>query len=352
MLKELSKYNNLGTPSYFYDFFSLINKDKKITEQEIKEYFFNKTIDNRQVFDGCIPLLKILDIINIDEIQKTISINPLYKETITSFDIFKENILESFLSKYQKDSDFYKIFIDYTFEKLYSKTILINASAFKLKYMNIKRFLIDFNFLIHHPNESYYLINKIYIKLFNKYILAQISNDKENQEIDINDKEEEAPKVFISYSWDDENHKGWVLNLANKLAENGVDPIFDRYELQPGSNAPYFMEKALRDADKVLIIFTENYQTKAMGRKGGVGYEYSILNAEICKNITDNKKYIPILRSGSMQTSIPPFMQQFISIYMIDNSQYNGQIKEILHCIFDKPLIPKPKIGEKPDYVK
>jgi hypothetical protein len=126
-------------------------------------------------------------------------------------------------------------------------------------------------------------------------------------EVSSDEKAEIPPKVFISYSWDNDEYKDWVLNLANNLAENSIEPILDRYELRPGDNAPYFMETALKESDKVLIIFTENYQIKAMGKRGGVGYEYSILNAEICKNITDNKKYIPILRSGTTETSIPPF---------------------------------------------
>ena len=195
-------------------------------------------------------------------------------------------------------------------DNTYNKAVLINSSSFKLKYMNIKRFLIDFDFLIIHPDENYYFINKLYIDLFNKYILSQITHNKDKQEVSSDEKAEIPPKVFISYSWDNDEHKDWVLNLANNLAENGIEPILDRYELRPGANAPYFMETALKESDKVLIIFTENYQTKAMGRRGGVGYEYSILNAEICKIITDNKKYIPILRSGTEETSIPPFLQQ------------------------------------------
>ena len=77
--------------------------------------------------------------------------------------------------------------------------------------MNIKRFLIDFDFLIIHPDENYYFINKLYIDLFNKYILSQITHNKDKQEV----------------SWDNDEHKDSVLNLANNLAENGIEPILD-----------------------------------------------------------------------------------------------------------------------------
>ena len=41
-----------------------------------------------------------------------------------------------------------------------------------------------------------------------------------------------TPTVFISYSWDDEFHKGWVRELADKLIENGIDVYLDQYDLE------------------------------------------------------------------------------------------------------------------------
>ncbi len=161
----------------------------------------------------------------------------------------------------------------------------------------------------------------------------------------------ENPKVFISYSWDNEEHKTWILNFAKRLRENGIEIILDRYELQAGKNIPHFMEQALEKADKVLVIFTPNYKLKADGRNGGVGYEYSILNNEIAKNITNNSKYIPVIKEGTFDTSVPSFMQQFITIDITNNFQYEEKIKEITLSIYNKPIIKKPTIGLKPDYI-
>ena len=30
------------------------------------------------------------------------------------------------------------------------------------------------------------------------------------------------PKLFISYSWSNQDHEKWVINLANELVENGI----------------------------------------------------------------------------------------------------------------------------------
>lgn len=127
------------------------------------------------------------------------------------------------------------------------------------------------------------------------------------------------PIVFISYSWDDEDHKNWILKLAKRLSENGVEVILDRWELKPGSNVLYFMDQAIPKADKVLIIFTPNYKLKAEKRQGGVGYEYSILNMALYKKIADNEKFIPVLKSGSFDESIPDFIQQFIAVWNCNN---------------------------------
>lgn len=53
----------------------------------------------------------------------------------------------------------------------------------------------------------------------------------------------DVPKVFISYSHDSIKHKQWVLNLATRLRNNGIDAILDQFELKPGDDIPHFMEK-------------------------------------------------------------------------------------------------------------
>ena len=156
------------------------------------------------------------------------------------------------------------------------------------------------------------------------------------------------PSVFISYSWDSEEHKKWVLDLTKRLFDKRVHVILDQFELRAGTNMIHFMETAIKQADKVLIVFTPNYKSKADKRQGGVGYEYSILNAELYHQITTNEKFIPILKSGEITDSIPSFMQQFIAVNMTDQGMYEEKVKELVYAIYEKPLIEKPQLGENP----
>ena len=157
-----------------------------------------------------------------------------------------------------------------------------------------------------------------------------------------------APKVFISYSWDNVAHQNWVLELANQLVAKGVDVTLDQYELQLGANLSHFMERAVADADKVLLILTENYKAKAEGRTGGVGYEYSMINSALYKTQTNNKKFLPILRGTDRENSTPIFVDAFVNLDMRSDAQFDQQLEELLRTIFNKPKVVKPSIGPPP----
>ncbi|WP_433630262.1 toll/interleukin-1 receptor domain-containing protein [Chryseobacterium cucumeris] len=158
-----------------------------------------------------------------------------------------------------------------------------------------------------------------------------------------------GPVVFISYSWDDEEHKDWVLKLANRLSGDGVEVILDRFYLRPGANLQYFVENNLGRAHRVIIIFTPNYKLKADKRAGGVGYEYSIMNVELYNNMTKNEKFIPLLRKGNMSDSIPTFMQQFIHIDVSNDENGENSYNDLIREIYNEPEIKIPKIGKKPN---
>lgn len=111
---------------------------------------------------------------------------------------------------------------------------------------------------------------------------------------------------------------------------------------------PFFVESSISKAERIIIIFTPNYKLKADKRAGGVGYEYSIMNAGLYKNQTANEKIIPILRDGNMETSIPEFMQQFIHIDIRNNENYENSYNDLIREIYNEPAIQKPALGNKP----
>jgi hypothetical protein len=113
------------------------------------------------------------------------------------------------------------------------------------------------------------------------------------------------PKAFMSYSWESDSHKGWVIQFATRLRGDGVDVTLDRWHVQPGDQLPAFMERAARENDYVLIICTPHYADRSNRRLGGVGYEGDIFTAEVL-NTRNEKKFIPIFRAGQNWLAAAP----------------------------------------------
>lgn len=156
-------------------------------------------------------------------------------------------------------------------------------------------------------------------------------------------------KVFISYSWDDEKHKEWVLNLANDLSEH-AHIFLDQYDLKPGKIINLYVEEKIRESDKVLIIMTPQYASKADKREKGAGYEYSIINTDLASNLEIYKneiKYIPILRIGEANESVPTYLKQFHYHDMTTDSDYIKKFLELTKILFDVSLTPRPSFERK-----
>jgi hypothetical protein len=165
---------------------------------------------------------------------------------------------------------------------------------------------------------------------------------------DLPPREPGAPRVFISYSWDSELHKAWVLELAKLLKSHGIDIILDRWHLRPGFDRTYFMEQAVAQSDYVVIICTENYAVKANSRTGGVGYESLIITAEVARQaLTD--KFIPVLRQGTFDKSLPLYLGSRIGVDLQGDPYNDDNYEELLRQLHGEPIVAPP-IGKKPDF--
>ena len=67
MLEELRIYKNLGTPEYFFELANLLANDANDvwTVKKIQKYFFNRVINGRSIFDGCIQLAIQINFIEV-----------------------------------------------------------------------------------------------------------------------------------------------------------------------------------------------------------------------------------------------------------------------------------------------
>jgi len=109
--------------------------------------------------------------------------------------------------------------------------------------------------------------------------------------------------VFISYSWDSDEHIKRVSQLVKLLKKSGIQVVWDQ-DLALGKRIPSFMEESLQKCGQVLFICTPNYKQKADGRDGGVGFETNVITGDLYRNY-DDVKYIPVLFEGDWDNSMP-----------------------------------------------
>ena len=160
------------------------------------------------------------------------------------------------------------------------------------------------------------------------------------------------PRVFISYSWDDQAHTDWVRGLAEQLARNGVDARLDQWHVKPGESFTQFMEQEVELADFILVICTPAYAQKSIGRTGGVGYEQQIVSGQLVLGFP-RARFIPVLRRGDETGENRAIPTHFLGTYYIDfrdDSDYDENLEQLLRSLFEAPEFKPPQIGQRPDF--
>lgn len=154
-----------------------------------------------------------------------------------------------------------------------------------------------------------------------------------------------SPKVFVSYSHDSDEHSTWVLQLATDLRAHGVDVTLDQWDLRLGEDVGAFMSVGIRDAERVLLVCTEEYVKRAESGLGGVGYERLIVTAEVVANIS-TAKFIPIIRNNP-EASLPTFLglRRYIDFTDEASEDKLPALVEELHGVSESA---KPPLGPNP----
>ncbi len=159
--------------------------------------------------------------------------------------------------------------------------------------------------------------------------------------------EKKPPKVFVSYSHDSSDHKRWVADLATSLRKDGIDIIFDQWDLSLGDDITRFMEEGVVSSDRVLLICTENYVQKADAGIGGVAYERMIVTAELVNNL-GTPKFIPVVRQNGEKPILPKFMGARFFVNLSAQERHKEQYENLLRELHKEPAIKKPPIGKNP----
>lgn len=165
-----------------------------------------------------------------------------------------------------------------------------------------------------------------------------IEKQKEDAQVSapiIKKNELNTPVVFISYSWDSEEYKEWIRDFSEQLNDRGINVILDQNDLILGDPLPIFMEQSIAKSDYVLIMCTPKYKSKADSRKGGVGYEESIITSDVLFN-QNHRKYITVLVSGTWETSTPIWANGKYGADLTQEETYIDEFHKLVHTIKGK----------------
>ena len=143
-------------------------------------------------------------------------------------------------------------------------------------------------------------------------------------------KEGKKKKVFISYSWDSDEHKAWVKGLAERLSKH-FDVIID-IKTPLGTDLNVFMEQMVGESDRVLLILTPNYKEKADKRINGVGYESVLISGELYSS-QGTTKFIPIIRKGEARDCFPRYLMGRKGLEMINDDMFERSFIELVNDI-------------------
>ena len=310
MLVELRKYDNLGTPKFFFELFTNILTTNSIWKNaDIEKLFYNKIIDNKTVFDGCLPFANSLGLILYDK-SDNIFLNRELIEALTTQEILQNKIVEIILEKLKDDINFLNIFSqnNLSFDIVY-KQYQINNSAFDFKFSNFKQLLLDFEIITVHPNmKSFkFILNDKYKHLIDAKVLPEvrkkmISVEQLKKDLEVKQKNGiEGEKFVLEFEKKRLLNKAGIIWVAEYSVAEGFDILSfdkidsienDRYiEVKSFSTNPYFywskneIDVAKNKHDNYFLYLVDREKIKQ------VDYQPIIIKNPI-KNIFNNAEWI------------------------------------------------------------
>ncbi|MCH8164106.1 MAG: toll/interleukin-1 receptor domain-containing protein [Planctomycetes bacterium] len=144
------------------------------------------------------------------------------------------------------------------------------------------------------------------------------------------------PRVFISHASEDKDR--FVVELAKKLRDNGVDAWLDKWEMMPGDRlVDKIFEEGIKNATALIVVLSKVSVTKPWVREE--------LNAGFVKRVSGKCRLIPVVLDDC---AVPECLQSTLWQRITNLTDYSEELQRILSSIFG--VTDKPPIGASPGY--
>ena len=163
------------------------------------------------------------------------------------------------------------------------------------------------------------------------------------------------PKVFISYAWADKDYQDFVLSFASQLVRDGIDVIFDKWDLSEGNDTYAFMEQCATDPSvtNVLMLLDPVYAIKADEHSGGVGTETQIISPKVYNKVTQDK-FIPVVMKRDEEGRVckPTYLQGRLHFDLSVPEYFDEAYQRLVKTLYGEEIYSKPDLGTKPSWVE
>lgn len=144
-----------------------------------------------------------------------------------------------------------------------------------------------------------------------------------------------APKVFISHASED---KAFVVDLATRLRERGIDAWLDRWEILPGDSlVEKVFEQGIAPAKAIIVVVSRASVVKPWVREE--------LNVAVARKIDAVSKLIPVVIGDC---EVPESLRATVWEKIDDPTRYEPSLDRIVRSIFG--VSDKPKLGGGPAF--
>ncbi|WP_410620990.1 SEFIR domain-containing protein [Amycolatopsis sp. cmx-8-4] len=165
--------------------------------------------------------------------------------------------------------------------------------------------------------------------------------------------DDEAPRVFVSYSHDTPEHKEQVRRFATFLhGRIGLEVVLDRWYDNERRDWSLWATEHLRDADFILVVASRLYKDRAEGLASpdegrGAQFETAIIRDKLTKDLRDGaKRVLPVVLPGHSIEEIPTFLNAYSTTrYEIEEFTEAG-VTELLAAITGRGQYPIPQRGQ------
>jgi Domain of unknown function (DUF3883) len=315
MLRDFRSYDNLGSPQYYFELLTTLNSNgiSIWTVKDVEQLFYNKIINGRRIFDGCLDLASRIEILHINE-KEVITINKAVKDFLFTEKQMSDKFIEYLFIALKDDESFYNIFSSQhlSYDIIYN-SVQINKSAFSLPFSNFKQLLIDFEVIKIHPTKELnkFIINSRYKRLFDRTVLPEIKKRK----IGISELKASLEKKQIH----GEEAEKFVLNFETKRlkGKDGISWVAE-YSVAEGYDISSYEDENSIMNDRFIEV--KSYV--------GTPYFYWSRNEMNISKIKGSSYYLYLVDRNQMhKVGYIPIIIQNPSINVLKNDKWDKQVE-------------------------